>query len=131
MKTGERDSRRHALGVLGSLAGAGVLGSFSGCGSQAPEQLRVPLSELAVGERRELELAGAPIELRRGETGVEALSLLCSHMGCPLLRRERDYFCACHEGRFDLEGNVIAGPPARPLTRIPARVDGDQILVGP
>jgi cytochrome b6-f complex iron-sulfur subunit len=126
-----RDSRRHTLRVLGGLAGAGVLVSFPGCRSEPPEQLRVPLSGLAVGERRELELAGAPAELRRSEAGVQALSLLCSHMGCPLVRREHDYFCACHEGRFDLEGNVIAGPPPRPLRRIPARIEGDQIVVGP
>ena len=130
MRNGERDSRRRALRVLGSLAGAGVLGSFPGCGNEEPEELRVPLSGLAVGERRELELAGAPVELRRSEAGVEAVSLLCSHMGCPLVRRESDYFCACHEGRFDLEGNVIAGPPPRPLSRIPARIEGDQIVVG-
>ena len=131
MKTDERDSRRHALRVLGGLAGVGLLGSFPGCGNDEPARLRVPLSELAVGARRELELAGAPIELRRSEAGVEAQSLLCSHMGCRLVRRENDYFCACHEGRFDLEGNVIAGPPPKPLRRIPARIEGHQIVVGP
>lgn len=131
MKGGEGASRRHTLRVLSGLAGAGVLGLLSGCGNGPPERLLVPLSRLAVGERRELVLAGAPIELRRSEAGVQALSLLCSHMGCSLLRRERDYFCACHEGRFDLEGNVIAGPPPRSLTRIPARIEGDQIVVGP
>jgi len=108
-----------------------VLVPLTGCGAKEPTELRIPLSELAVGARREVELAGAPIELRRNEAGAEALSLLCSHMGCRLERREGDYFCACHEGRFDLEGNVVGGPPPKPLRRIPARIEGDQIVVGP
>ena len=32
---------------------------------------------------------------------------------------EGNFYCPCHEGRFDLRTGVpIAGPPRRPLTRI-------------
>lgn len=132
MKTRERGSRRHALRVLGGLAGTGVLGALAGCAEAPPRQLRVPLSDLAVGARRELQLGATPIELRRTEAGVEARSLLCTHMGCVVARRgqEDGYLCPCHEGRFDSEGAVVSGPPPKPLRRIPARIEGDQVVVG-
>jgi Rieske Fe-S protein len=31
--------------------------------------------------------------------------------------RDALIWCACHNGRFDLEGRVLAGPPPRPLAR--------------
>jgi Rieske Fe-S protein len=37
--------------------------------------------------------------------------------------------CPCHAGTFDREGNVLSGPPNRPLSRYPAQVRGDEIVV--
>jgi Rieske Fe-S protein len=38
-------------------------------------------------------------------------------------------FCACHEGYYDLDGQVLAGPPPRPLREFYTRQqDGKLIL---
>jgi Rieske Fe-S protein len=38
-------------------------------------------------------------------------------------------WCACHNGRFDLNGQNVAGPPPRPLEQYAVHVQGDQIIV--
>ena len=45
----------------------------------------------------------------------------CTHLSCAVIPQpaEGNFYCPCHEGRFDLRTGVpIAGPPRRPLTRI-------------
>lgn len=56
---------------------------------------------------------------------VRALSAKCTHEGCTVqyAAAEAAVSCACHNGRFTLEGRVISGPPPRPLT--PYVVEGD------
>ena len=43
----------------------------------------------------------------------------CTHLNCPYYwdNNEGIFVCPCHGGRFDIDGNVIAGPPPRPLDR--------------
>jgi len=50
---------------------------------------------------------------------LHALDAKCTHEGCTVRYVARDalIWCACHNGRFDLEGRVLAGPPPRPLAR--------------
>jgi Rieske Fe-S protein len=45
----------------------------------------------------------------------------CTHLGCPVLYQaaQRRLHCPCHQGFFDAaSGEVLAGPPPRPLPRI-------------
>jgi succinate dehydrogenase / fumarate reductase iron-sulfur subunit len=37
--------------------------------------------------------------------------------------------CPCHGGNFDRQGNVLAGPPPRPLDRYAFKVDSGHLLV--
>jgi cytochrome b6-f complex iron-sulfur subunit len=60
-----------------------------------------------------------------------ALSAVCTHLTCTV-RYESDsgtLFCPCHNGRFDLAGNVISGPPPAPLEVYRVEVVGDDIFV--
>lgn len=93
---------------------------------------RVPLGDLAVGERREVENGEDPFELLRTESGVEARSLVCPHYGCRVawVEARRQYACPCHDGLFDADGLPVAGPPTRPLRVLRAVVEGDAALVG-
>jgi Rieske Fe-S protein len=54
-----------------------------------------------------------------------AFSQRCTHLGCavtPELQNNRLH-CPCHRGYFDLTtGNVLAGPPRRPLPRIKLQI---------
>lgn len=65
-------------------------------------------------------------------SGAFALSPACSHLGCFVewSRHKRQFVCPCHEGRYDIEGRVIAGPPALPLTRIPLRINDGKAYIG-
>jgi cytochrome b6-f complex iron-sulfur subunit len=51
-----------------------------------------------------------------GQT-LRALDAKCTHEGCTVryVPGESVVWCACHNGRFDLDGRVISGPPPRPL----------------
>lgn len=62
---------------------------------------------------------------------VTALSSTCTHLGCRVSWNADDQTlrCPCHGGVFDRTGAVKAGPPPKALARLPARVDGEQILV--
>lgn len=49
----------------------------------------------------------------------------CTHLTCPVYyAKERNRLeCPCHEGGFDVEtGNVLYGPPPRPLDKIDVEV---------
>lgn len=56
----------------------------------------------------------------------------CTHLNCPYYwdDKKQEFFCPCHNGRFDINGNVIGGPPPRPLDRLHVTIEGEDILVG-
>lgn len=58
----------------------------------------------------------------------------CPHLGCAFSwqtagERAKRYFCPCHEGTYDANGTVVAGPPPRPLDRMDVKVDGGELFV--
>jgi Rieske Fe-S protein len=63
-----------------------------------------------------------------------ALSNVCTHLGCRVrwITDQGQYFCPCHNAAFDKIGQVVSGPPPRPLDRYETKVEDDQlyILVG-
>jgi menaquinol-cytochrome c reductase iron-sulfur subunit len=60
-----------------------------------------------------------------------ALSNICTHLGCRVrwIADEEQFYCPCHVGIFDKEGNVVAGPPPRPLDRYQVMVDEEEIQI--
>ncbi len=53
--------------------------------------------------------------------GLVAYSDVCTHLSCAVLYDDATHqlHCPCHEGYFDpASGNVVAGPPTRPLPLI-------------
>jgi Rieske Fe-S protein len=38
-------------------------------------------------------------------------------------------WCACHNGRYDLTGKNVAGPPPRPLEAFDVSVRNDEIMI--
>lgn len=60
-----------------------------------------------------------------------AMSNICTHLGCRVrwVSDREQFYCPCHDGVFDKEGNVVSGPPPRPLDRYETRVDGEQLYV--
>ena len=50
---------------------------------------------------------------------LRAFSAECTHLDCTVqnLPAEGIMWCACHNGKYDLEGRNISGPPPRPLEK--------------
>jgi cytochrome b6-f complex iron-sulfur subunit len=59
---------------------------------------------------------------------VRAFNALCTHVDCTVKYRPAtsDIFCSCHEGRYDLNGQNIAGPPPRPLEAYRVTLRGER-----
>jgi succinate dehydrogenase / fumarate reductase iron-sulfur subunit len=62
---------------------------------------------------------------------VVAYSATCTHLGCTVHWDEQKglFVCACHGGMFDINGDVKAGPPPRPLDRYAFKVKDGYIYV--
>jgi len=65
------------------------------------------------------------IVLKKKDEKLGALSAKCTHEGCTVQFVAADalIWCACHNGKFSLDGRVLSGPPPRPLAAY--AVDGD------
>lgn len=87
---------------------------------------RIPLNEAVP-----MDLGGQKIVVLRTAEGIAAFSRRCTDLGCLVSwSKERELFvCPCHQGTFDKTGLNIAGPPPRPLDRLPIVKRGDQLYV--
>lgn len=63
----------------------------------------------------------AGFALRRSEDPSDLLILnsRCTHLACTVNWNEtaQAYLCPCHDAKFNSNGEVLAGPPPRPLDR--------------
>jgi cytochrome b6-f complex iron-sulfur subunit len=88
--------------------------------------------ELAPNTAKVFKFGSAPAVLVNTSEGtLVALSAICTHLTCTV-RYDGDtgtLFCPCHNGRFDLSGNVLSGPPPRPLETYAVEVSGPDIIV--
>jgi Rieske Fe-S protein len=69
--------------------------------------------------------------VKTGEQDVRVLQSRCTHLGCQTSydRRAKRIVCPCHGGVFDLQGNVMEGPPPAPLPTLQARVENGEVMV--
>jgi Rieske Fe-S protein len=69
------------------------------------------------------------LHLSTGE--YRAFSAVCTHLQCTVQYRPdlEAIWCACHNGRFDLTGRNVAGPPPRPLESLNVVVHGDDVVL--
>jgi cytochrome b6-f complex iron-sulfur subunit len=60
---------------------------------------------------------------------LRAFSAVCTHLGCLVQwkKDERIFLCPCHAGKFDANGNVISGPPPKPLPQYGVKVVENEI----
>lgn len=131
---------------IGLLAGYGTFAAFLGRylfpGKQRETewQFVATLADLPPGSSRfYVSPAGQNVVISRvGNTGeVEdfiALSSVCPHLGCQVHWEGQNnrFFCPCHSGAFDPEGNPIAGPVKeanQSLARYPLKVENGLLYI--
>ena len=99
-----------------------------------PDLIVVPKADVTLdpGDGKIVPFGKYPALLVRVANGeLRAFLAVCTHLNCTVGYRakERDIYCACHVGRFDLDGNVVSGPPPRPLTRFVVEDRGDDLII--
>jgi cytochrome b6-f complex iron-sulfur subunit len=67
------------------------------------------------------------IVVRTGDGQVHAFSAICTHLDCTVQFKAdtSQLWCACHNGTYDLAGNVVSGPPPRALERLVVKTRGE------
>ncbi|MBI3997006.1 MAG: Rieske 2Fe-2S domain-containing protein [Candidatus Omnitrophica bacterium] len=139
----QRISRREFLRYLLKSGGVAFLGAAiypiarylyppRGVESSVSTVVAATLGELAVNTAKIFRFGSRPgllINTPQGE--LKAFSAVCTHLNCTV-QYEPDnslIWCACHNGKYDLNGQVISGPPPRPLEAYQVNVRGEEILV--
>lgn len=73
-----------------------------------------------------------PAQLIMLEDGTPAAySLICTHLGCIVkwVPRDGEFECPCHAGKFAANGDVVSGPPPRPLDKLKVETEGDNVFI--
>ena len=131
---------------LNWLLGAGIIGwavsvlypvlrylrPLSDAGAGSP--LRLTADELATLAKSHFVIARSGTrKVIVFEAGGElrALDAKCTHEGCTVQVVPGDslLWCACHNGKFDLDGRVLSGPPPRPLVKWIAAREGNDVVL--
>jgi cytochrome b6-f complex iron-sulfur subunit len=97
------------------------------------KKLIISKNEIPSGNAKDIIFRNTPaVIINRPDKGFIALSRVCTHLGCLVEydRGKQRLICPCHAGNFDLEGNVLSGPPPKPLPAIPLRIEGENIVIG-
>ena len=93
----------------------------------------VHLDELPVNSTKRFQDLGGKdlVIVRTGEREVKAISTVCTHLGCTVYWQadKSEFFCPCHQGIFDKDGNVVSGPPPRPLDTYKVELEGDNVFI--
>jgi Rieske Fe-S protein len=118
-------------GLLAGTAGVAV-GLFRrhGAGTAAPAKVA---DRLAPGQATTFRYPGPDdraLAVRLPDGRLVAYSAVCTHLACAVLWRQENnrLECPCHDGVFDpATGEVLAGPPPRPLPKVRLREDGQGI----
>ena len=71
----------------------------------------------------------APTDLKATDQGVVAYSGICMHLGCQVgdnASKPETLLCPCHSGAYDPRAGaeVIGGPPPKPLSQLPIKING-------
>jgi len=138
-----RWTRRHLLDALLGLSALAWFGSvvYPITRYLLPAQSNEPQqSTVKVGTKEQFSpnsgtifrMGSKPGLLVRTPNGeFRAFSAICSHLDCTVQFKvdEGVIWCACHNGRYNLQGINISGPPPRPLDPLIVTLKGDEVYV--
>jgi menaquinol-cytochrome c reductase iron-sulfur subunit len=69
--------------------------------------------------------------VKKSKSNVRVFSDVCTHLGCRVSWHadQAHYVSPCHDGHFDIVGNVISGPPPRPLDEFVIQIEDGELFV--
>lgn len=135
-------ARRLFLGRISALLGVGLFAQialpvwrflFPGM-SREPDKvvftdaMLAQLNATNSGDCFRFEWGAVPgLALHAQDGALRVFKGVCTHADCNIAWRSKnnDFFCACHDGRYDEFGTNIEGPPPRPLTRLFVKFEGN------
>ncbi|MGE5796978.1 MAG: ubiquinol-cytochrome c reductase iron-sulfur subunit, partial [Ignavibacteria bacterium] len=105
-----------------------------------PAQREVEVSSVKAGKLKDFEndtgkilkFGSKPIIVVHTAKGdLKAFSAVCTHLDCTVQYRKDMgvIWCACHNGKYDLTGRNISGPPPRALEEYRVVVQQDEIFI--
>ncbi|MDA8440788.1 MAG: Rieske 2Fe-2S domain-containing protein [Peptococcaceae bacterium] len=130
------------VGTIGAVVGVsylGLVGDFLNPppAGAAPLQEVGKVADFAVNTPTLVSYQGDGIEqgvyvVNLGSEGWIAIDFHCTHLQCGInwVDSVGKFMCPCHGGVYDIKGNVLSGPPPRPLHRRVIQVQGDSVQVG-
>ena|SRR6266540_3566234 len=86
------------------------------------QKVTIPVADMRDGDAKMFELNGIAGVLIKKEGGAfAAFYAICTHLGCVVQwqKEKGQFLCPCHAGLFSSDGAVLAGPPPKPLSKIP------------
>jgi Rieske Fe-S protein len=105
-----------------------------------PKQTEVEVSsvnagsveDMKPGDYKIIRFGNKPvIVIRIDEKNFRALSATCTHLDCTVQYKkdEKIIWCACHNGKYDLYGKNVSGPPPKPLSQYNIAIKNDELIV--
>jgi menaquinol-cytochrome c reductase iron-sulfur subunit len=69
--------------------------------------------------------------LRKTAGELRVFSNVCTHLGCRVSWHAdlQHYVSPCHDGHFAIEGQVVKGPPPRPLDEYTTKIENGSLYV--
>jgi Rieske Fe-S protein len=125
-------------GGLVALAGSILYPIFAYL--KPPKQSEVEVTSVKAGKASELEKDSGKIVkfgtkpvilIKTAEGNLKAFSAVCTHLDCTVQYKKELglIWCACHNGKYDLTGRNVSGPPPRPLDEYRVTLQGDEISI--
>ena len=112
-------SRRQFITTLALLlASGGLLFRYLTPRSNKKRQVLVSCASADVPPNGALVFQDERLVLLRDHSGLYALSLVCTHLGCTVTVSAHGLACPCHGSLFDRQGRVLKGPADRALGRL-------------
>lgn len=139
----EKNDRRSFLKVLlsGGLVGFAAITIYPILSFlNPPKQTEVEVNSVVVGKVDDIKPGDSKIIrfgnkpviiIRTNDNNFRALSATCTHLDCTVQYKkdEKIIWCACHNGKYDLYGKNISGPPPRPLNKFNVTIKNDELIV--
>lgn len=92
---------------------------------------RVNYSFRARDAWREVQQVGTIFVYTPDGINFQVLDGRCTHLGCIVKWKDSDnwFACPCHQGFFSQDGEVISGPPPKPLRKLETHIKNGKLYV--